>query len=106
MADHGGFVGMTNTGESYSKNTDRDFVNSIFSTILSIHWPNGEAPAFDKELKSSVNLFRILTAYLSEEEAYLENLQQNGSYIIINFGAPKGIYEYLDDEGNVIFKKH
>lgn len=106
MADHGGFVGMTNTVESYTKNTDRDFVNSIFSTILSIHWPKGEAPAFDKELKSSVNLFRILTAYLSEEEAYLENLQQNGSYIIINFGAPKGIYEYLDDEGNVIFKKH
>jgi len=105
MADHGGFVGMTNTSESYTKNTDRDFVNSIFSTILSIHWPNGEAPEFDEELKSSVNLFRILTAYLSEENSYLENLQENGSYIIINFGAPQGVYQYLDDAGNVIFKK-
>ncbi|QQX75519.1 MULTISPECIES: sulfatase-like hydrolase/transferase [Aequorivita] len=105
MADHGGFVGMTNTGESYTKNTNPDFVNSIFSTILSIHWPNGEAPEFDKELKTSVNLFRILTAYLSEENSYLENLQENGSYIIINSGAPQGVYEYLDDAGSVIFKK-
>lgn len=105
MADHGGFVGMTHTGESYTKNTDRDFVNSIFSTILSIHWPNGEAPEFDDELKTSVNLFRILTTYLSEEKAYLKNLQENRSYIIINFNAPQGVYEYLDDDGNVSFKK-
>ncbi len=106
MADHGGFVGMTNTQESYTKNTDRDFVNSIFSTILSIHWPNGEVPEFDEKLKTSVNLFRILVSYLSENPSYLSNLQTDKSYILINFDAPKGIYEYLDPEGNVVFKKY
>lgn len=106
MADHGGFVGMTNTSESYTKNTDRDFVNSIFSTILSIHWPNGETPEFDGKLKTSVNLFRILTSYLSENDSYLSNLQADDSYIIINFGAPQGVYEYINGEGDVVFKKY
>ncbi len=106
MADHGGFVGMTNTSESYTKNTDRDFVNSIFTTILSIHWPNGVAPEFDAKLKTSVNLFRVLTSYLSEDASYLEYLQDDVSYIVISDGAPKGVYEYLDNEGNAIFKKH
>ncbi len=106
MADHGGFVGMTNTHESYAKNTDRDFVNSIFSAILAIHWPNGEAPEFDGKFKTPVNLFRILVSYLSENPSYLSNLQPDKSYIPINFDAPRGIYEYLDDEGNVVFKKY
>lgn len=106
MADHGGFVGMTNTGESYTKNSDPDFVNSIFSTILAIHWPNGQAPKFDTKLKTSVNLFRILTSYLSEDDSYLSNLQPDESYIIINFGAPQGVYEYINGKGNVVFKKY
>ncbi len=105
MADHGGFVGMTHTGESYTKNTNRDFVNSIFTTILAIHWPNDEAPEFDKQLKTSVNLFRILFSYLSENPSYLANLQPDESYIIINFDAPIGTYQYLDADGNVVFKK-
>ncbi len=106
MADHGGFVGMTNTAESYTKNTDINFVKSIFSTILSIHWPNGDSPVYDHKFKTSVNLFRILTAYLSEDESYLENLQPDNSYIIINHGAPQGVYEYLDGDGKLVFKKY
>ncbi|MAB56744.1 MAG: hypothetical protein CL524_04255 [Aequorivita sp.] len=105
MADHGGFVGMASTQDSYTKSSDPNFVNSIFSTILAIHWPNGAAPEFDNELKSSVNLFRILTAYLSEEKSYLENLQEDGSYIIINYDAPKGVYQYINPEGDLVFKK-
>lgn len=106
MADHGGFVGMKATGDSYSKNMNPDFVHSIFSTILAIHWPNEEAPKFDSKLKTSVNLFRILVSYLSENDAYLTNLQPDKSYIIINFGAPKGVYEYIDEAGNVVFNKY
>ncbi|MDN3725186.1 sulfatase-like hydrolase/transferase [Aequorivita sp. SDUM287046] len=105
MADHGGFVGMTDTGESYKKNTERNFVNSIFSTILSIHWPKGDIPQFDEKLKSSVNLFRILTSYLSENDSYLANLQPDESYLIINSGAPRGVYELIDDSGNMVFNK-
>lgn len=106
MADHGGFVGMNSLEDSITKSSDVDNVNSIFSTILAIHWANDEAPEFDSELKTSVNLFRILVSYLSENPLYLANLQPDESYIILNFGAPKGIYEYLDTEGNVVFNKY
>ncbi|MCB0468975.1 MAG: sulfatase-like hydrolase/transferase, partial [Aequorivita sp.] len=106
MADHGGFVGMKSVEDSYTKSTDPDLVNSIFSSILAIHWPNGEAPKFDNKLKTSVNLFRILTSYLSENDLYLANLQPDESYIIIYYGATQGTYQYLDGEGNVVFKKH
>ena len=106
MADHGGFVGMKSIEDAYRKNTDPDFVNSIFSSILAIHWPYGEAPEFDDKLKTSVNLFRILISYLSENDLYLANLQPDDSYIIIYYGAPKGTYKYLDAQGNVVFKKH
>lgn len=106
MADHGGFVGMNYTGASYTKNLDPDLVHSIFSTIFAVHWPEGKAPKFDDKLKTSVNIFRVLTAYLSENPSYLANLQPDESYIIIYLGAPKGVYEYLDEEGKVVFKKH
>jgi hypothetical protein len=53
-----------------------------------------------------VNLFRILTSYLSENDLYLANLQPDESYIIIYSGATQGTYQYLDGEGNVVFKKH
>lgn len=105
MADHGGFVGMNNTSESYTKNTNPNFVNSIFSTILAIHWPNGEAPKFDNTLKTSVNLFRVLTAFLSEDPSYLAKLQPDKSFLVINKGAPKGVYEFLDENGEVVFNK-
>lgn len=106
MADHGGFVGMDNTGEIYTKNENRDFVNSIFSSILAIHWPNGKNPEYDSKLKSSVNLFRILFTYLSEDEKYLDNLQEDGSYTIIYKGAPKGVYKYIDGQGKVVFDRN
>ena len=106
MADHGGFVGMKSIEDSYTKSNDPNIINSIFSSMLAIHWPNGESPEFDAKLKTSVNLFRILVSYLSENPSYLTNLQADKSYIIINFDAPKGVYEYLDTEGNVVFNKH
>ena len=105
MADHGGFVGMEYTNQSYSRIKDRDIIYSIFSSMLAIRWPDGNAPEFDTSLKSAVNVFRILFAYLGEEERYLRNLQENGSYIVINKKAPKGIYQYIDDTGKVTFKK-
>ncbi len=103
MADHGGFVGMAHTGEKRTKNMNRDFQYSIFGANLAIAWPN-EAPEFDVELTSSVNLFRVLFSYLSEEERYLENLQENGSYLIIREDAPDGIYQTIDPAGKIVFK--
>jgi len=105
MSDHGGYVGMDYMRELSIKTQERDKLYSGFSAILAVKWPNNMAPKFDKELKTGVNLFRILFAYLGADEGYLEHLQDNGSYHLVNEGAPKGIYQYLDDEGEVVFKK-
>jgi len=105
LADHGGGVGLEYTNQIYSRIEDEAIIYSMFSSTLAIHWPDGLAPEFDDLFKSNVNVFRILFAYLGEEERYLEELQENGSYIVINKKAPKGIYQYIDDSGKVTFKK-
>lgn len=105
LSDHGGYVGLDYSEAMYIKTTDRDAIYSIFSSNLSIHWPNNEIPPFDDKLKTSVNVFRILFAYLSEDEKYLDHLQNDGSYILIFEGAPKGVYQYIDEKGEITFKK-
>ncbi len=105
MADHGGFVGMEYTNQIYTKTQDRDIIYSIFTSTLAIHWPNGIAPEYDTSFKTAVNVFRILFSYLSEDESYLSNLQEDGSYVVINKEAPKGIYKYIDNNGKITFIK-
>ncbi|MBZ0328395.1 MAG: LTA synthase family protein [Altibacter sp.] len=103
-ADHGGYVGMDYTDQTIAKSQNRDFIYSIFSSQLSIRWPNNEAPTYDAHFASSVNLFRILFSYLSNNEAYLEYLQEDSSYTIIREGAPEGIYKYIDHDGHIVFE--
>lgn len=105
-ADHGGFVGLDYYGEITEKQTDRDKIYSVFSSVLAIKWPEGNAPTYDTELTSSVNLFRILFTYLSENESYLNHLEKDQSFSLVVKDAPYGVYEYIDDDGNVVFKKH
>jgi len=103
-ADHGGFVGFNSTLETEIKQTDRDLIYSIYTSILAIKW-NNKSPAFDGKFKTPVNFFRILFSYLSENETYLRALQEDKSYIIIGKDAPFGVYEYIDENGNVVFNK-
>ena len=105
MADHGGDVGMSYTLQSRRKSLERDWIYSIYSAQLAIHWPGGEAPHFDSKLETPVNVFRILFSYLAENESYLNNLQENSSYIIIEENAPKGVYKCIDEDGKVTFDK-
>ncbi|MBE9489785.1 MAG: hypothetical protein IMY67_05780, partial [Bacteroidetes bacterium] len=105
MADHGGFIGMEYTNQIYIKTQDRDIIYSIFTSTLAIHWPNGIAPEYDTSFKTAVNVFRIVFSYLSEDESYLSNLQEDGSYVVINKEAPKGIYKYIDNNGKITFIK-
>jgi len=105
MADHGGFVGFEYTQQIYQQIDDRDLIYSIFSSQLSIHWPEGDIPVYDQKLKSPVNLFRVLISYLSEDERYLEQLEDDGSYVILKEGVPRGVYQYITDEGSIILKK-
>ena len=103
-ADHGGFVGLNSTYEDRIKQEDRDIIYSIFSSQLAIKWPE-KAPEYDSKIKTSVNLFRILFTYLSENKVYLNNLQEDVSYIQIEKGAPFGVYEYIDENGEIVFNK-
>ncbi|WP_298422828.1 hypothetical protein [uncultured Kordia sp.] len=104
-ADHGGYVGMEYTKQIETKLTDRDLIYSAFSSALAIKWPNNNAPSYDSKLKTPVNLFRTLFAYLGENEDLLQHLQEDTSYSKIIDKAPKGIYQYIDNEGNIVFKK-
>ena len=104
-ADHGGFVGLDYSFESRVKLSDDVAVKSIFTSILAIKWPQ-ESPTFDSKFKSPVNFFRILFSYLSEDARYLNNLQEDKSYSVIEKGAPFGVYELINEKGTVVFEKH
>ncbi len=104
MADHGGFVGMGSTSEVYAKIQERDKLYAVFSANLAIKWP--ENKEYGREhLKSAVNVFRVLFSYLSEEDQYLKNAENNASYLVIKEDAPQGVYEVIDTDGNITFKK-
>lgn len=105
MADHGGYVGMAYMNKLFERTDDPDKLRSIFGSLLAIHWPDERIPSYDSSLKTSVNLFRILITYLTENESYLIHLQEDGSYAPIKKGAKKGIYCYIDPHGKIIFKK-
>ena len=100
-ADHGGFVGMEYTRQIYRKTQDRDLIYSMFSSLLAIHWPDAIEPKWDGEFRSSVNLFRIIFAELSENPALIEQLQPDRSFVILNEGAPNGCYTYIDEKGAI-----
>ena len=104
MADHGGFVGMEYTLQTYTKTQDRDLIYSIFSSNLSIHWPQGDIPSYDINFKSAVNVFRILVSYLTQDTSYLDHLQDDSSYVILNKDAPSGVYKYIDTDGTIVFE--
>ena len=105
MADHGGYVGLDYAEQYLEKTQDRDLIYSMFGANLSINWPNDEVPVFDSELKSAVNVFRVIFTYLSNDKKYLQKLQPNKSYIILDKDVPEaGVYEYIDENGNITAK--
>lgn len=104
MADHGGYVGMEYTGEIYSKAQERDILYSIFSSHLSIHWPDGKKRG-EKHLKSAVNVFRVLFSYLGDDNKLVDHTEDNSSFVVIKKDAPQGVYKCIDDQGNIVFKK-
>lgn len=105
-SDHGGYVGLNSTYESKTKVGDPLIIDSFFSSILAIKWPDNEIPEYDINIETSVNLFRVLFSYLSEDETYLNHLQDDKSYIVIENGAPFGVYEYINENSEVTFKKY
>ena len=105
LADHGGYVGLEYMRALQEKTQDRDELYSAFSTLMAIKWPQDQPPKFDSKLKTNVNLFRILMAYLGENERYLDYLEDDGSYHIVDRKAVKGVYKYIDDAGEIVFER-
>jgi hypothetical protein len=103
VSDHGGYVGLESAEDIYTKIEDGDLKTSIFSSLLAIKWSGNEAINIDSEIKSNVNLFRVLFSHLSKNQSYLKNLEADKSYITINNGDNKGVFEYLDESGLSVF---
>lgn len=102
-ADHGGFCGYAYTHESLKKTTNKDLIYSIFGAQLAIKWNNEMAVDYDKDLKSGVNLFRTVFSFLAKDQKYLNNQEENGSYVSLK--EPVGVYEYIDENGKIVFRE-
>ena len=101
LADHGGWVGLRSFNDLYS-NEKPELVNSIFSNIAAIKWSGHLEAGFDKELKTNVNVFRVLFSALSKNENYLKHLEDDASYNLRlnNFGN-KNVIKAIDAKGKV-----
>jgi len=96
-ADHAGYVGFEYTGQAQKRITDPALLNSIFGAKLAIRWNDVQHTDYDAELKSSVNLFRILFSFLSENKSLLNHLQPNTSYNYYDSSDFTKVYKAIDD---------
>lgn len=100
LADHGGWVGMTSYPDMFTT-TDEQNLRSIFSSIAAIKWNGHLKTGFDSELRSTVNLFRVLFSSLANDGSYLKNMEDNSSYNLHRENwYRKTVYQSLDDAGN------
>lgn len=96
-ADHGGYVGFEYTSQAQNKITDRKLLNSIFGAKLAIKWNGSQNSDYDAQLKTSVNLFRILFSYLSKNKLLLNNLQPDASYNCYDASDFSKVYKAIED---------
>ncbi|WP_026452725.1 sulfatase-like hydrolase/transferase [Aequorivita capsosiphonis] len=101
LADHGGWVGLGSYGEMFSTK-DPNQIHSIYSTLAAIKWNGHLKEGMDDNLKSNVNVFRILFSILSENPEYLKYLEEDSSYNLKNGTFYKSVRPVIDDSGKVI----
>jgi len=102
-ADHGGFVGFKYTLQAQNKITDPKLLYSIFGAKLAIKWNDERHAEYDVNLKTSVNLFRVIFSYLSEDKRLLKNLQPNTSYNCYDSSDFTKVYLAIDENGSSKF---
>ncbi|RZJ65110.1 MAG: hypothetical protein EOO50_15150 [Flavobacterium sp.] len=95
-ADHGGFVGFDYSWQIYDKITDKQLLHSAFGAKLAIRWNGNDSKTYDSKLKTSVNLFRCVFSYLSEDPKYLDHVQSDASYNTYDKNDETKIYKALD----------
>ena len=99
-ADHGGYVGFEYTSQSKNKISDRKLLNSIFGAKLAIKWNDSQHANYDSKLKTSVNLFRTVFSFLSEDKTLLHHLQSDASYNCYDGSDCTKVYKAIDENGN------
>jgi hypothetical protein len=106
LADHGGWVGIENMDE-FLRTKDKALIKSTFGNLAAIRWNAPGHEHYDTNLKTNVNVFRVLFAYLAEDSSYLDHLEEDGSYNIRHDSSFfDAVYQLIDDNGNVVYNKH
>lgn len=105
LADHGGWVGMESFNEFFSTKKEM-LVNSTFGNLAAIRWNGGNHSIYDKNLKTNVNVFRVLFSYLSNNTKYLDYLEKDESFNLRHDGYLSNSIYKLIDNGKVVYKKH
>ena len=104
LADHGGWVGLKSFNDLFS-NTTPELVNSTFSNIAAIKWNGYLKRNYDKDLKTNVNLFRVLFSVLSDNPKFLDNLEDDSSYNLkLNTFGFKTVKKMIDGDGQIVIK--
>lgn len=101
LADHGGWVGLGSYPEMFSTE-DPQKIRSIYSTLAAVKWNGHLMEGMDTELRSNVNIFRVLFSVLSENPEYLKYLEDDSSYNLQNGTFAKSVRVVIDDNGKVI----
>ena len=101
LGDHGGYVGFDYTKQIKNKTLNRDLIYSAFSAQLSILWPSEKLKQSSAEIKSTVNVFRHVFSNLAEDPKYIKHLEPNESWNIVLDKEEKGIYKYIDENGEI-----
>ncbi|MBW2938912.1 hypothetical protein KXJ69_12410 [Aureisphaera sp. CAU 1614] len=104
LADHGGWVGMENYREMFSTR-DATKIHSIYAALFAVKWNGIENTGYDEDLKSNVNVFRVLFSAMSKNNVYLKHLESNDSYNLNNEGSFfKSVRKVIDDNGNAVYE--
>ena len=77
VADHGTWAGADRSEFGLTENETLDKLN----VFLAIRWGPAYDGEYDNRIKTSVNLFRYIFAYLSRNEEILETIEDDDGYI-------------------------
>ncbi len=98
-ADHGSWgLGVANMVESeVHKGLDHELIAiDHLGVLLAVRWPTGP-PTYHQELRTNVNLFRYMFAYLADNEAILTEKTADNGFILKGQGKRPLVTQVVKD---------
>jgi hypothetical protein len=92
VADHGTWGGAERTLAGFTE----DEILDKFNVFLAIKWGDAYRGQYDASIKTSVNLFRFIFAFLDQDDRILETKVEDESYLSLN-----GIWKVVE-EGDIL----